>query len=133
MNSVKKLEVNKIIFKEESYAIQGAVFEVYKEVGSGFLESIYQECLGMELSSRKIPFTAQPEFQVAYKGVQLNQSYKPDFICFSSIILELKATRGIIDEHRAQLFNYLKISKLRLGLLINFGHHPRVEIERIVL
>lgn len=125
--------VNKILFKEESYVIQGAIFEVYKEIGCGFLEGIYQECLAKEFSFRNIPYISQPEMNVFYKGEPLNLIYKPDFLCYSSIILELKSTRGIIDEHRAQLFNYLKISKLRLGLLVNFGHSPRVEIERIVL
>jgi len=133
MSNYLNIENNKILFKEESYAIQGAVFEVYKEIGSGFLEPIYQECLSRELTFRNIPFLAQPEMRLSYKGVPLDQVYRPDFLCYDSIILELKATKILTDDFRAQLFNYLKISKLRLGLLINFGHNPRVEIERIVL
>ena len=133
MNNQPVNVANKILFKEESYSIQGAVFEVYKEIGSGFLEAVYQECLSKEFKLRNIPFIAQPEMQVAYKGELLNLFYKPDFICYSSILVELKSSRGIIGEHRAQIFNYLKISKLRLGLLVNFGHTPRVEIERIIL
>jgi len=129
----QSVNASKLLFKEESYAIRGAIFEVYKEIGSGFLEAIYQECLSKEFEYRHIPFISQPKIQIAYKGVNLDLEYRPDFICYSSIILELKATRVIIDEYRAQLFNYLKISKLKLGLLINFGHTPRVEIERIVL
>jgi GxxExxY protein len=133
MSNYLNIENNKILFKEESYVIQGAIFEVYKEIGSGFLESIYQECLSRELTMRNIPYQAQPEMRLSYKGIPLEQVYRPDFICYGLIILELKATKVLTDDFRAQLFNYLKISKLRLGLLINFGHTPRVEIERIVL
>jgi GxxExxY protein len=133
MSNYLNIEKTKILFKEESYSIQGAIFEVYKEIGSGFLEPIYQECLLRELNIRNIPFLAQPEMRLSYKGVPLDQVYRPDFLCYDSIILELKATKILTDDFRAQIFNYLKISKLRLGLLINFGHTPRVEIERIVL
>ena len=133
MSNYLNIENNKILFKEESYAIQGAVFEVYKEIGSGFLEPIYQECLLREFTLRDIPFVVQPEMRLSYKGVPLDQVYRPDFVCYDSIILELKATKVLTDDFRAQLFNYLRISKMRLGLLINFCHTPRVEIERIVL
>ena len=122
-----------IILPEESYAVQGACFEVYKEKGCGFLEAVYQECLGLELASRKIPFVAQPALTLGYKGQELKQIYRPDFVCFGQIIIEIKAVTGLLDEHRAQLFNYLKATGLRLGLLVNFGHHPRLEYERIVL
>lgn len=133
MGNYLHIENNKILFKEESYAIQGAIFELYKEIGSGFLEPIYQECLIRELTLKNIPFIAQPEMRLSYKGVPLEQVYRPDFVCYDSIILELKATKVLTDDFRAQFFNYLKISKMRLGLLTNFGHIPRVEIERIVL
>lgn len=123
----------KIIYKDESYAIQGAVFEVYKELGSGFLESIYQESLEREMRSRNIPYCCQKEFIVLYKGQPLNQIFRADLVCYDKILLELKATKEVNDEHRAQLINYLKVTGLRLGLLINFGHTPRVTIERFVL
>lgn len=123
----------KIICKDESYAIQGAVFEVYKELGSGFLESVYQESLERELRSRNIPCCSQKEFVVSYKGQPLAQIFRAALVCFDKILLELKATKDVNDDHRAQLINYLKISGLRLGLLINFGHTPRVTIERFVL
>ena len=119
-----------ILFKDESYAIQGAVFEVYKEMGNGYLENVYQECLEKEFGRRNIPFTAQPELTLSYKGERLKQVYRPDFICFDNIILELKAAKNLLPEHEAQLFNYLKATSLRLGLLINFGHQPLVEIKR---
>jgi GxxExxY protein len=123
----------KIIYRAESYAIQGAVFEVYREMGCGFLEAVYQECFAKELSKRDIPFVSQKELRLFYKGDQLDQTYKPDFICFEKIILELKAVKDIAPEHKAQVFNYLKATGLRLGLVVNFGHYPRAQIERIIL
>jgi len=123
----------KILYKEESYAIQGAVFEVYQEIGCGFLEAVYQECLTKELKRQNIPFSAQVELFISYKGEKLLQTYKPDFICYDKIIVELKAVKDVGDEHRAQVFNYLRISGMRLGLLVNFGHFPKATVERIVL
>jgi GxxExxY protein len=122
-----------LLFKEEVYAVQGAIFEVYREMGCGFLEAVYQECLEMELRLRGIPFVSQRELALAYKGQRLEQRYKPDLICYDKIIVELKAVSALANEHKAQLFNYLKASRLRLGLLINFGHYPKVQIERIIL
>jgi len=119
-------------FEEESYRIRGAVFEVYREMGCGFLEPVYQECLEKELGRQGIPFVAQRELILHYKGDRLEQTYKPDFICFERIIVELKAVKELANEHRAQVHNYLKATGLELGLLVNFGHHPKVEIERIV-
>ena len=119
-----------LIYEQETYAIRGAVFEVYKEMGCGFLESVYQECLEKELESRGIPFVAQPELKLNYKDSVLQQTYKPDFICYTLIILELKAVKDIAPEHKAQIINYLKATELKLGLLINFGSHPKVQIER---
>ena len=119
-------------FKEEVYEINGAVFDVYREMGCGFLESVYQECLAKELSFRNIPFREQVELNLAYKGIPLAQKYKPDFICFESIIVEIKAVKDIKDEHRAQLINYLKATNFKVGLLVNFGHYPKATIERFV-
>ncbi|MCB2149643.1 MAG: GxxExxY protein [Deltaproteobacteria bacterium] len=121
-----------LLFPEESYAIRGAVFEVYREMGCGFLEAVYQECMEKELRLRRIPFIAQQELKLVYKGEPLERTYQPDLICHDSIILELKAVKAICDEHRAQLHNYLKATGMKLGLLVNFGHYPQVEIERIV-
>jgi GxxExxY protein len=123
----------KILYKEECYAIQGAVFEVYREIGCGFLEAVYQECLEKELMTRKIPFQSQVELALFYKGEKLAQIYKPDFFCYGKIIAELKAIREVTGEHRAQVINYLKASGFRLGLLINFGHFPKATVERIIL
>jgi len=122
-----------LIYEEETYAIRGAVFAVYKEMGCGFLEAVYQECLEKELKRREIPYVAQPELILAYKGEQLTQTYKPDLLCFDKIIVELKALKEFAPEHKAQLLNYLRASNLKLGLLINFGCFPNVRIERMVI
>ena len=121
-----------ILFKEESYAIMGACFEVYKEKGCGFLEPVYQECLELEFGLKQIAFREQSPLPLAYKGVLLKQRYTPDFICAEKIIVELKAVSELTDEHRAQVQNYLKATGLRLGLLVNFCHYPKLQYERIV-
>jgi len=124
--------MSKLIYENETFIFPGAVFEVHKEMGCGFLESVYQECLEKEFLIKDVPFAAQKELKLFYKGEALNQTYKPDFICFDKIVVELKAVKEFSDEHRAQLFNYLNATELRLGLLVNFGHYPKVEIERII-
>jgi len=126
-------EKDKLVYKKETYEIRGAVFEVYREMGCGFLEAVYQECLEREFGQRGIPFVAQTELKLFYKSERLDQFYRPDFICFDKIIVELKAVKEIAPEHQAQLLNYLRASKLRLGLLVNFGSHPQVQVQRIVL
>jgi GxxExxY protein len=123
----------KILFKDEVYAIQGAIFDVYREMGCGFLEPVYQECLEKELKVRGIPFESQKELRLCYKGEVLDLTYKPDLICYGNIIVELKAVKEINDVHRAQVFNYLKATDLRLGLLVNFGHYPKATVERIIM
>lgn len=121
-----------ILYQEESYRIMGACFEVYKEKGCGFLEAVYQECLEIEFRLQGIPYVSQSSLNLAYKGQPLKQRYQPDFLCFDLIILEIKAVSHLTDEHRAQVHNYLKATGLRLGLLVNFGHHPLLEHDRIV-
>jgi len=124
--------VTDIVLKEESYAIIGACFEVYKEKGNGFLESVYQECLAMELGERAVPFEEKPRLGLSYKGRPLKQHYEPDFLCHGEIILEIKAVKQLTDEHRAQVINYLKATGKQLGLLVNFGRHPKIEHERFI-
>jgi GxxExxY protein len=123
----------KILLKDESYLIQGAVFEVYREMGCGFLEAVYQECMEKELRKRGIPFIAQQQLQLRYKGEVLEQTYKPDLICYGSIIVELEALSKTGGEHTAQVLNYLKATGMKLGLLVNFGCYPKASVERIVL
>jgi GxxExxY protein len=121
-----------LLYEQESYSILGACFEVYKDKGCGFVEAVYQECLELELSFQKIPFVPQSELQIAYKGHTLKQTYKPDFVCFGKIIVEIKAVSSLDDEHRKQIHNYLKATSFRLGFLVNFAHHPKLEYERVI-
>ena len=123
---------DKLLFEAETYAIRGACFEVYKEKGSGFVEAVYQECLAIEFELQGIPFVPQPRQQLDYKGRPLRGEFQPDFICYGEIVVELKALSALADEHRAQVHNYLKATRRRVALLVNFGHYPGVEIERIV-
>ena len=116
-----------IVYKDESYLIVGACFEVYNEKGCGFLEGVYQECLEIDLGLQGIPFQVQKELALDYKGRPLRLVYKPDLICFDKIIVELKAVSKLTDEHRAQVHNYLKATGMQLGLLVNFGHYPKLD------
>ena len=125
--------MNEIIYREESYQIMGACFEVYKEKGCGFLEAVYLECLELALGDERLSFFAQPCLSLTYKGRPLKQTYTPDFVCCGKIVVEIKAVTALTDEHRAQVHNYLRATGHRLGLLINFGHFPKIESERIVL
>jgi GxxExxY protein len=122
-----------LIYADECYKIVGACFEVYKDKGSGFLEAVFQECLELELGFQQIPFVAQRLLSLSYKGHALTQSYVADFVCYDKVIIELKAVEKLADEHRSQLLNYLNAAGHRLGLLVNFGHYPRLEWERMVL
>jgi GxxExxY protein len=121
-----------LIYKDESYEIVGACFEVYKTMGCGFLESVYQECLEKEFIHRCLPFESQKEIEIAYKGETLLHKFKPDFVCYEKIIVEIKAVSKLVDEHRAQILNYLNATQYKLGLLVNFGHYPKLEKERFI-
>jgi GxxExxY protein len=123
----------KLIYPDESYAIIGACFNVYKDKGCGFLEPVYQECTEIELEFQKNPFAAQKRMKLTYRGRELKKTFKPDFICYEKIIVELKAVSHLIDEHRAQVINYLNATGMQLSLLVNFGHYPKLEYERIIL
>jgi len=124
--------VAEILYKEECYRINGACFQVYLDKGCGFSESVYQECMGIEFGLQGIPFLEKPSLGIAYKGQQLQRTFEPDFVCYQTIIVELKAVSILLDIHRAQVHNYLKAGGYRLGLLVNFAHHPNAEIERII-
>ena len=121
-----------LLYEAESYQIVGACFEVYREKGCGFLEAVYQECMEVELRVRGVPFIPQKSLALEYKGFPLRTKYEPDFVCHDKIIVELKAVSELADEHRAQVQNYLKATGFKLGLLVNFGHYPKAELERIV-
>jgi GxxExxY protein len=122
-----------LIFAAEVFRIQGAVFQVYRSMGAGFLEAVYQECLTLEFEHCGIPFTAMRPLRLEYRGRELKTRYTPDFICFESIIVEIKAVREIAPEHRAQLMNYLRATGLKLGLLVNFGHAHKAQVVRLAL
>ena len=122
-----------LLYAEEGFAIQGAIFEVNRLMGTGFLEAVYQECLAIEFQARSIPFVASQSLGLTYKDRLLRQTYQADFVCYDKIIIELKAVRELAPEHRAQVLNYLRATGLRLGLLVNFGSAPKARIERLVL
>ena len=122
-----------ILYKEESFKIIGACFNVYKDKGSGFLESVYHECLEIEFRFQGILFSSQKELELFYRNEKLKQTYKPDFICYDRIIVEIKSVAKLIDEHRAQIQNYLNATEIELGLLVNFASYPKLEYERFVL
>jgi GxxExxY protein len=119
--------VTDIVYKDESFKIVGACFEVYKQKGCGFTEPVYQECLAIEFGLQGIPFVAQPVIEMEYKGTLLTQTFRPDFVCFGKVIVELKALPYLIDLNKAQVMNYLSATRYLLALLINFGHYPRLE------
>jgi GxxExxY protein len=125
------METN-LIYPEESYAIRGAVFEVYREIGCGFAEAVYQDCLQREFRLRLIPFEPQKRLQLYYKNELIEPIYIADFVCYNKIIVELKAVSETNSAHTAQVLNYLKMTKFQLGLLVNFGHYPKATIQRLL-
>ncbi len=120
-----------IVYEKESYQIIGACIEVHKELGPGFLEAVYQEALTIEFRNRNIPFNKEKEIRLFYKNVSLQKKYKVDFNCYDKIIIEVKALSGLITEHESQLINYLKATKSKLGILINFGERS-LKYKRII-
>ena len=125
--------MTKLLHAEETHALLGACFEVYKVKGCGFLEAVFHECLELELLDRNIPFESHPRLTLEYKGRLLKQVYQPDLVCYGKVIVEIKAVAKLADEHRAQVHNYLHATGLRVGLLVNFGHYPLVQYDRIVV
>ena len=106
---------------QKTFAIIGAAMEVHKELGSGFLEAVYQEALEREFTYQGIPYKSQPPVRIKYKGEPLKKKYEPDFICYDDVIVEIKAMDKLSSNEHAQIINYLKASELKVGLLINFG------------
>jgi GxxExxY protein len=121
-----------LLCKEEVYRIVGAAMEAYNELGPGFLEAVYQEALEIELGLRGIPFEPQKPLAVFYKGRRLKKEYVADVLCFAQIIAELKALDKLSGKEEAQIINYLKATRLRVGLLINFGNPKELEWRRFV-
>jgi GxxExxY protein len=121
-----------LIFKDEVYRIIGAAMEVYNEMGHGFHELIYQEALALEFTSRGIPFVEQSQINVFYKIHRLKKEYKADYLAYDQLIVEIKAEEKLVSRDESQLINYLKATKLPLGLLINFGNEHQLEWKRLV-
>ena len=126
---IRLMEDAKLIYPEECYAIRGAIFEVYHELGNGFREEVYQQCLERELAVRGIPFDSKRELKIFYKGEPIEKTYIPDFVCYDKIIVEIKAVDALSAEHRSQVMNYLKLTRFKLGLLVNFGSYPKAAVE----
>lgn len=122
-----------ILHKSEVFQIIGACMSVHSDKGNGYAEPVYQDCLEIELTHLGIPFNSQRNFVITYRNIALKHTYTPDLLCHDKIIVEIKAVKSLTDEHRAQVLNYLKVTQLQLGLLINFGSHGRLEWERIIL
>jgi GxxExxY protein len=124
--------LKKLILAEEVYAIVGAAMEVHGELGAGFLEAIYQEALGLEMTSRGIPFFSQVPLRVRYKGTTLMKEYIADFLCYEQIIVEIKSMKELTEREEKQLVNYLKATGMKVGVLINFGDPGRLDWTRLI-
>jgi GxxExxY protein len=121
------------MFKDEGYRLMGAAFEVYNELGYGMAEEIYQQILEIELGFRSIPFVPKKELLVYYKASQLETRYRPDLLVFNEIVVELKAVSGLDPDHEAQLFNYMRIARMPVGYLLNYGQKGDLEWKRFIL
>ncbi|MCW9041527.1 MAG: GxxExxY protein [Flavobacteriales bacterium] len=119
-------------YKTECYKIIGLCMEVHSNLGKGLSEIIYKDVLEYELNKHNIPYSRELKFEVKYKDVILNHYYYADFVAYNDIILEIKAKRGIIEEHVAQTLNYMSISKSKVGLIFNFGEDS-LTYKRLVL
>jgi GxxExxY protein len=124
--------MNGKLYEQEGYDLMGAAFEVYNEMGNGYLEEVYQECLEQELEARRIPFAAKAELTIHYKGRPLKKKHVPDLVVFGEIVGELMAVKLLVAEHEAQLLNYLKTTGKTVGYLINFGTPGKLEWKRMV-
>jgi GxxExxY protein len=121
-----------LLFKDEVYAIVGAAIEVHRILGPGFLEPVYQEALEIEMRDRKIPHEPQRKLRIYYKERLLEKYYITDFACYDSIMVEIKAEKALTGVDEAQMINQLKVTKLRVGVLINFGSAGKLEWKRFV-
>ena len=117
---------------KESYVITGAAMHVYNTLGPGFLEAVYQEALAIEFKKRGRPYEQEKELKVFYDGQELKQTYRADFVCYGNIIVELKAVSELDNSHRSQVYNYLKATGYKLGIIFNFGSREELQYERVV-
>ena len=119
------------LYERETYQIIGAMMEVHKTLGCGFLEAVYQEALAIEFEKQKIPFVKEKRLFLFYKGIQIEKFYIADFVCFDKIIVELKALSALTSTHDSIMINYLKATKLKVGLLVNFGERS-LKYKRLI-
>ena len=119
------------LYEWETYQIIGAMMEVHKTLGCGFLEAVYQEALAIEFEKQKIPFVKEKKLILFYKGIQIEKFYIADFVCFDKIIVELKALSALTSTHDYIMINYLKATKLKVGLLANFGERS-LKYKRLI-
>lgn len=131
MKSVDNQLKKNFPYQELTYQIIGAGQEVHKELGNGFLESVYQEALEIEFRAQNIPYVREVALVIEYKGNKLDRRFYADFICFGKIIIETKALNNLTSDHQGQVLNYLKATRLKLGLLMNFGE-PSLKVKRII-
>jgi GxxExxY protein len=124
--------MKELLLKDEVYQIVGAAIDVYNELKSGFLESVYQAAMELELSLRKIPFKRQCPLTLLYKGIALKKQFVADLICFDQVLVEIKAIETTGKREQAQVINYLRSTGLRVGLLINFGDPGQLDWTRLV-
>ena len=125
--------MSELLYKDEVYKIMAVAFDAQNELGSGFLESVYQEVMAIEFAARGIPFVAQAPVRIRYKDRVLDKLFVADFICFGCVLVEIKAVDRLQGHDEAQVLNSLKATGLRVGLLINFGKGSQVEWKRYVL
>lgn len=119
------------LYEKETYQIIGAMMEVHKTLGCGFLEAVYQETLSIEFEIQKVPFVKEKKLILFYKGIQIEKFYIADFVCFDKIIVELKALSALTSTHDSIMINYLKATKLKVGLLANFGERS-LKYKRLI-
>ncbi len=123
---------DRLIYREESYRIIGLCIEVHRMLGKGHSEVVYKDALEYEFSINQIPFSREKSYKIKYKDIILSRGYNADFVVYDKIILELKAIESLTNSHVRQTLNYLAASKLKLGLLVNFGEESLTH-KRVVL
>ena len=131
MDLLKEFETN-YPFKQECYDIIGCAMLVHSELGSGFLEAVFQEALAIIFNEKQIPFEKEKLLEITFRNKVLKKKYIADFICYNEVIVETKAVKELTNHDLAQVLNYLKATNKKIGLLINFGAKS-LEYKRVIL